>query len=145
MVGDVRIDKSNEYYSSIAHLQQSTVKKFVKLCQVLSDIQSYISNEDKIANVTEASYQVGLRAAAEVSKSVQKNICDWVSIFLFQSVSSYVVYRMFSDYMHIHTCPYGPTLTETVHTQMNDQVGGSLMINGSCSVTEMNKLCAGMK
>ena len=72
------------------YLQKTTIKKFAKLCEVLSDIRSYISNEDKIANVTEVTQQVGLRAAVEVSKSVQKNVCEWVSPLLsFKLVAVY--------------------------------------------------------
>ena len=62
------------------HVQQSTIKKFVKLCAVLSDIQSLISKEDKIANISATNNQrVSLEAAVAVSKSVQTNICNWVS------------------------------------------------------------------
>ena len=62
-------------------IQQTQIKKFVKLCNILSDIQSLISKEDKIANISNENNQtVGIRAAVEVSKVVQINICDWVSI-----------------------------------------------------------------
>lgn len=68
-------------------LQQSVYKKFVKLCTVLSDIRSLISKEDKIANVSTANnQQLGLRAAVEVSKSVQLNMCDWVNSYSADSI-----------------------------------------------------------
>lgn len=63
-----------------SHLQKNDIKKFVKLCAVLSDIQSLISKEDKIANISGTNNQsVSFRAAVEVSKSVEMNICNWVS------------------------------------------------------------------
>lgn len=66
---------------ALMHLQQNDIKKFVKLCAVLSDIQSLISKEDKIANISETNNQrVSFEAAVAVSKAVEMNMCNWVSL-----------------------------------------------------------------
>lgn len=66
---------------SLFYLQQNDIKKFVKLCAVLSDIQSLISKEDKIANISDSNNQrVSFEAAVAVSKSVEMNMCNWVSL-----------------------------------------------------------------
>ena len=62
------------------YTQQSVIVKFVRLCSVLSDIQSLIGKEGKIANISDANNQsVSFRAAVAVSKSVEVNMCNWVS------------------------------------------------------------------
>ena len=66
---------------ALIYLQRNDIKKFVKLCAVLSDIQSLISKEDKIANISDTNNQrVSLEAAMAVSKGVEMNMCNWVSL-----------------------------------------------------------------
>ena len=69
--------------SFYSHLQQSVIKKFVKVCAVLSDIQSLIDKEDKIANTSATNDQrLSLEAAVAVSKGVRQNMCNWVRFLL---------------------------------------------------------------